>query len=434
MSRLHFTALLLLIGALGGSGCSSRKDDKPLEGEWVVVQNLSDGKIAEPRDDEVILFQDNKMIALREGKVMEEMTFSLDATKAPRTIDITGKKGAMIGIYHAEGETLKLCLARVTEKGPPERPREFASLPGREHALLTLRRKAKAEVVEADGGKEPTLAEAVAHLSRRGGAFQREDFDQPPYALDLARIRDLKKEDLVYLKPLTSLKKLHLYHQDQVPAAALVPLGRLLNLTELNLVGMRVSGAGMSQIAKLTRLESLHLGNSDVTDADLANLQGLKTLKMLALYNTKVAGPGLAHLSELGNLQFLSLNMLKMDDAGLAHLPNLKGLTNLEVSETLITDRSIARFKQFPKLRGVRIERTQVSDAGRKQLESLYQTGAADFGGQKEEAATQPDAPAKEPQKQPDLGPPPPVPQEPVLKLPKAPTLTPKNAPNKKPG
>jgi uncharacterized protein (TIGR03067 family) len=86
-------------------------------------------------------------------------TFTLDVSRSPKTLDIHFTEGpeagnTALGIYELDADTWTLCLGLVGS----ERPREFATRPGSDHALEILRRAGADATVPAE---TPSIAAAA---------------------------------------------------------------------------------------------------------------------------------------------------------------------------------------------------------------------------------------------------------------------------------
>jgi uncharacterized protein (TIGR03067 family) len=127
---------ILLISALVASAPGAVADDagavdlKKMQGDWMIVSMVAAGvKVAD--DEAQALFRTidgDKYTVSRYSKPVSRGTFKLDATKTPRTIDLTpsapgDSAKSVLGIYEFEGNRLRLCLAAP---GKP-RPTDFKS-------------------------------------------------------------------------------------------------------------------------------------------------------------------------------------------------------------------------------------------------------------------------------------------------------------------
>jgi uncharacterized protein (TIGR03067 family) len=121
-----------------------KKDRKLIEGTWRVVALEMDGNKSSDEDAKkitVVNSPDGTWTLFSDGKEVGKGTNSFDPTKKPKTIDFTqtegeGKGNSFLGIYELGENTRKLCFA------PPgkDRPREFISMPGTDHILVTFER------------------------------------------------------------------------------------------------------------------------------------------------------------------------------------------------------------------------------------------------------------------------------------------------------
>jgi uncharacterized protein (TIGR03067 family) len=113
----------------------SKKDLEMLQGDWAAISMIPDGQPM-PKDDAQAYFRTitgNKYTVFRYEKPLAKWTFTIDATKRPKTIDARREgddKGVpSLGIYDFDAGKFKLCVA-----GPgKDRPTAFESKPGSGH-------------------------------------------------------------------------------------------------------------------------------------------------------------------------------------------------------------------------------------------------------------------------------------------------------------
>ncbi|HVS36440.1 MAG TPA: TIGR03067 domain-containing protein [Gemmataceae bacterium] len=137
-------AALLLLPAL------LRADDPPtgdkdLDGTWEAVSNAVDGKEQPlPPDGKLLVTISGGSLTLKADVGSHMATIGVDASKTPKTIDITPQDGAdkgrtALGIYEVKGDELRLCGADAGK----DRPTELTSKPGSGWIFLTLKRVKK---------------------------------------------------------------------------------------------------------------------------------------------------------------------------------------------------------------------------------------------------------------------------------------------------
>jgi uncharacterized protein (TIGR03067 family) len=138
--------LLLAAGLLGAApkDDAGKKDLARMQGDWAGEKYVTNGYQVE--DDEAqALFRTvkgNAYTVFRFSKALGKGTFTLDAGKTPRAIDLTpagGKTKPILGIYKIEGDTLTICYA---QPGKP-RPAKFAAEEGSGHTLTVWTREKK---------------------------------------------------------------------------------------------------------------------------------------------------------------------------------------------------------------------------------------------------------------------------------------------------
>ncbi len=114
-------------GKGGGQGATN------LEGTWSLVRMEEDGKAHKVDRKDADYFDvvfAGRTITVRLNDANEVGTFTVDATKKPKTIDVVPSMGkdkgkTLLGIYEVDGDSLKLCVA--DDASVKERPKEFAS-------------------------------------------------------------------------------------------------------------------------------------------------------------------------------------------------------------------------------------------------------------------------------------------------------------------
>jgi uncharacterized protein (TIGR03067 family) len=139
--RISLAALFCAVGLAASDVTGALADDKPddekevrkFQGAWTFESSVAGGKEL-PADELkgfILTFEGNKHTVKQGDKLIQVGTQKLDASKSPKTIDVTMTEGpnkgaVMLGIYEIDGNTLKVCFDPQGKK----RPTEFKSAPG----------------------------------------------------------------------------------------------------------------------------------------------------------------------------------------------------------------------------------------------------------------------------------------------------------------
>ncbi len=97
-------------------------------------------------------------------------------------------------------------------------------------------------------------------------------------------------------------------------------LRQFKHLKRLNVIGSRVTDAGLAYLRDMPTLEELNLSDTKITDAGLVNLSGDLGLKQLDLCGTGITDAGLRHLRTLKNLKSLRLGNTKISEEAIRRL------------------------------------------------------------------------------------------------------------------
>ncbi|HYH67252.1 MAG TPA: TIGR03067 domain-containing protein [Urbifossiella sp.] len=125
------------------------KAANPFEGTWEVVKLQHAGDDVTPflKDSSPTMTFKGNGYVFKVGPTTEKGTFTFDAKAKPATIDLkitegSGKGKTQLGIYEADGDTLRLCMA---DEGAKDRPTKFASAKDAPEFLLATLKRKKAE-------------------------------------------------------------------------------------------------------------------------------------------------------------------------------------------------------------------------------------------------------------------------------------------------
>jgi uncharacterized protein (TIGR03067 family) len=143
LRMLTIAAAGLMLLAADAPDKASKKDLDKMQGVWKVKSIQKNGKdiAAELIGNALLTIEGGKYTLNKDGKPMDEGTFTLDAGKKPATIDIQiGKDGPKkVGIYQIDGDTFTEAL--VPEGS--DRPTELASKEGSPTVLIVFQREKK---------------------------------------------------------------------------------------------------------------------------------------------------------------------------------------------------------------------------------------------------------------------------------------------------
>ena len=121
-----------------------KKDRDAMQGDWACESMTRDG-MAFPDDDAQALFRTVKgdtYVVSRYRNKAGSGTFTLDASKSPKQIDVVPdgpKKVVIEGIYKVEKDVLTMCIAAPGAK----RPTAFSSTEGSGHTLTVWKKEMK---------------------------------------------------------------------------------------------------------------------------------------------------------------------------------------------------------------------------------------------------------------------------------------------------
>lgn len=115
-----------------------------LQGAWSAQSMKADGRDAPAEAVEKMRFTFKGDDLLLRGNFKSDKedtcTYTVDASKSPKQIDITmpNAPAPAPGIYEIKGDELRICLRHAN--APGERPTEFVSTPGSKIVLIVLKK------------------------------------------------------------------------------------------------------------------------------------------------------------------------------------------------------------------------------------------------------------------------------------------------------
>jgi internalin A len=160
----------------------------------------------------------------------------------------------------------------------------------------------------------------------------------------------ISAEQFQHLNALPSLRKLVLWENDGVTDDALVHVGKLTNLRELELGDAPISSIGIKQLPGLKSLTFLSLAfTRDVGDSAMPDIAGLPNLEVLLLSGTKVTDAGLKQVATMKKLREIRLAVMpQVTDAGLKNLQSCASLRTVIVNKkTGVTPEGISAFSRL---------------------------------------------------------------------------------------
>jgi Leucine-rich repeat (LRR) protein len=122
-------------------------------------------------------------------------------------------------------------------------------------------------------------------------------------------------------------------------------IGKFPNLTALDLSETTIKDAALVEIGKLAKLEDLNLWHTRVTDAGLSALTSSK-LKRLNLDDTNIGDGAIEHLSKIESLEFLHIGKTAVTDDKIGELAKLKNLKDLILTNTTLSKKAVAQLQE----------------------------------------------------------------------------------------
>jgi uncharacterized protein (TIGR03067 family) len=147
LAGVALVATLGLAAVALADDAADRKDKEKLQGTWMAVSGEKDGKDDPEAKEHAIVFEGDKFSIKKGDKVIVQGTFKIDASKSPKTMDLTITEGpekvkdkTAMSIYVLDGDELTWC---VGEPGSGERPEKLATKEGVKQMLVKFKREKK---------------------------------------------------------------------------------------------------------------------------------------------------------------------------------------------------------------------------------------------------------------------------------------------------
>lgn len=135
----------LRIRTISGPAKSASSDAERMNGVWTVVSSEANGALLPTEDSAglTVTIAGDKYTVTKD-RVIDRGTFTVNATEAPKQMDIRPNTGEGAGrlipaIYEFNGDSLRVCYA--TQDGS-ERPARFKTTPDSGEVMITYQRKA----------------------------------------------------------------------------------------------------------------------------------------------------------------------------------------------------------------------------------------------------------------------------------------------------
>ena len=126
-------------------------------------------------------------------------------------------------------------------------------------------------------------------------------------------------------------------------------IGKFPNVTVLDISETSIKDAAMVEIGKLPKLEDLNLWHTRVTDQGVGALVDCK-LKKLNLDDTNVGDGAIESVAKISSLEFLHLGKTAVTDEGIQGLAKLTHLKDLILTNTGLSKKGVAELQaKLPK-------------------------------------------------------------------------------------
>jgi len=157
----------LLIGADASEDKVAKEEFEKLEGGWVLISAMKDGKSLPEKEIKSlrVTMNSNRFQLEQDGRLIAEGTFTVNAARTPNEINESHTAGRSKGktylaIHEIDGDQQKLCFA---DAGKP-RPTEFSSKPGSGHLLQIWKRERSNHLVRTFTYKKTKQTDVGIHV------------------------------------------------------------------------------------------------------------------------------------------------------------------------------------------------------------------------------------------------------------------------------
>jgi len=121
-------------------------------------------------------------------------------------------------------------------------------------------------------------------------------------------------------------------------------IGKFPNLTAIDLSETKIEDGALVEIGKLTKLEDLNLWRSRVTDSGIKFLVELP-LKRLNLDDTSIGDAAIPHIAQIRSLEFIHLGKTAITDEGIQGLKELTKLKDLVLTNNGLSPEAVERLR-----------------------------------------------------------------------------------------
>lgn len=285
-----------------------------------------------------------------------------------------------------------------TESGPPNEAPATVAIPDDpiavaaiEKVAVSVKKDAEGFITEVNFRGSDVADDDLPHLTglqRLQSILLNEATITDAALIPIGKIQSLRNLDLrdcpisndglTHLTNLTGLRALRLSGKSgatTIDDAGMDSVGKLIGLKALLLDFLWVSGEGLSQLGKLDGLQELYLAGTLVGDEDLAQVSLFPKLKKLRISKlSQVTGQGLSHVKQLTSLEDLDLSEnSSLFDPDMVHLSEMKNLKRLNLWRVAITDAGVEPLAGLTKMEWLNLDNTQLSDVGLKYLKNMDQ-------------------------------------------------------------